>query len=706
MKLTEKQQRIVDIEAYTQNPYIACLASAGSGKSTVVENRVAHLVLKKKVHPSKITLFSFSRAATKEIRDRLQVKLGNQLFQSLNVSTLHSFCYHVVRRHLNPGKETPINIFGQGQFFKLASSFIDNAEDEVSLCDPEAYVEEVESSAKNNRKPEFSGPYKALNRQVRNWMSENNLYLFDDLLKLTYNIFSTRPQLKLEYSQLYDYWFIDEAQDTTRVMIDIVELLIRPDLKLMMSFDIVQSLYQFAGADPFYLMAFIDRIGGEIMQLDETFRFGPTVAELADMVVSQIDIDKRYKMFTQTRQTSNPPIYVPVVATDIVRSKIAEDILWKVNNGTPLGDISILSRTNRPLLGFQKELARYGIPSKLKFGYLWDRKEIKMLLTVVRLFDQHNSEDLTYLTKNLAPSFGIDKKRARLMYSSYKSKSIIEFLQYFLENKVRGLGVAANNGIRLLLSYIERVAEIIEDAENSSTVFSEIAKALDFNDCDFMRDKTTEEGQNNREERWEFIEVLDTIRNEKEPDVFQVESMLRLEFTTEDEKDSDVVQLKTIHSSKGETLPHVYLLADTFNPKFMTDENSFRSELFVLYVAITRTRDELQIWGKLPPSFEFLEECEMESPDLEELAVAGVEQGMPSLAVQLLERPMIRENRVRRPIPLVNATPIRESAKAVMFEIEHPERGRVQQWLPKSQMTVIDDRLAVSQWLMTKNNLN
>jgi hypothetical protein len=295
------------------------------------------------------------------------------------------------------------------------------------------------------------------------------------------------------------------------------------------------------------------------------------------------------------------------------------------------------------------------------------------------------------------------------MYGAHYDEKVTDFLHYFLENKVKGLGIAANGGIRKLLTYLEEVEKLLyaENREENTKLFNDIAKALDIDECDFMRDTENEEGRSNREERWQFIDILDTIRNEKEEDPFEIETMLKIEFTTEDEEDADAVQLKTIHSSKGETLPHVYLLADTFNPKFMTTEDDIRSELFVLYVAITRTKTELQIWGRVPPQFRFLHETDMDVfiGDDEELEEPD-EDGPKTLLEELYNRPVLRENRIRQPVPVNVVAAITETAKAVRMKLKTTDQREIEQWIPKSQMTIVNDQIAVARWLATKNRLN
>lgn len=708
MKLTEKQRRIVEIEKHTENPYIACLASAGSGKSTVIENRVAHLVIDQKVDPRRIALFSFSRAATKEIRSRLKEKVGTQLFRELTISTLHSFCYYVVRDHYSKRTRTEINIFDQKQLFKTARTFIEKASpDAYAGVNPELFVDEYVSSRKGNRRFSLDGEYYTLYQEIRDWMESRNFFLYDDLLYHAYRIFKAQPDVLENYRNRFDYWFVDEAQDTARIMIDLIEMLIRKDSRLLLSFDIVQSLYQFAGADPFYLMNFLDRIEADLLPLDETFRFGPTIASLADSVVSNIDLDERYKMFTETSQTSNKPMYIPMPLDGV--GDLCDDIEQKVLSGVAPKDISILSRTNKPLVEYQKALAKRGIPSKMKSGYFWNRTEIKLLLTVVRLFMDVQFDDLQYVTKTLAPSFEIDKQRLRLMFGACEENKVTDFLRYFLHNKVKGLGIAATGGIRKLLSYLEAVEAILfaEDRDENNMLFADVAKAIDIDDCEFMRDNENEEGVSNREERWQFIDILDTMRNEKENNPFEIETMLKIEFTTESENEADAVQLKTIHGSKGETLPHVYLVASTFNENFMNTADDLRSELFVLYVALTRTKTELQIWGRLPRQFHFLhnEDMEVFIDDEEELEEPD-DGGPKTLLEELYARPVIRENQVRQAVPVNVISATAETAKAVRMKILTSDQREIDQWIPKSQMTIINEKIALAQWLATKNKLN
>lgn len=713
MKLTELQQSIVKIEEQTEDRKTACLASAGSGKSTVIENRVYHLVKNKKVKPEKITLFSFSRAATKEIRGRLKDKLGSQMFKKLNISTIHSFCYHIIREHYTPGRITEINVMANAQLAKAVDKMIGNAYPSDSYFDAnsEEYMKELSDSLKQNRKPDFSPMYRDLHDIVEEWMRERDLYLFDHLLYMTYELFQQKPELRRQYQSKYDYWFIDEAQDTTKIMIDIVELLMKDDTYLFMSFDIVQSLYQFAGADPFNLMAFVDRIGAEIVQLDETFRFGPTIAELADMIVETVDLDERYKMKTKTRQMSNTPLYIPSGSYQMNKVDIADDIQGKINDGVNLKDITVLSRTNKPLVEYQKELAKRGIPSQMKFGYIWNRKEIKLLFTLVRLFKKWSPEDLIYVTQTLPGTYGIDRKRIKMMRREYRSDDVVDFLSHFITHKVKGIGDATRSGIARLTKTMESAKTVIE--EGDPEMFKHLAETVEMGDCDFMKGSYNEEGGSNAGERWEFVSILDEFRSDNEVEPFEVEAAIKIEFTTESEsEEKEAVQLKTIHSSKGETLPYIYMLADTFNSRFIKDEDSLRSELFVLYVAVTRTKTELQIWGELIPHFAFLEETEMEiiasEEELEERAERKpVQMGATLLDTLKKDRKFVNNYNPLRHRPFTSLEAKAQTEMAVLMKVKTPQGMTQDVWLPKSQLgyNAQLDSFAAPEWLHRKIGL-
>lgn len=702
MKLTERQLSIVQLEKTTNNPKVACLASAGSGKSTVVQHRVSYLVNELGVDPKKIGLFSFSRTATKEIRDRLQIDLSTQDYKNLTISTLHSFCYSIVAKYIVKGN---LEIMQTPQLVNLCKAFIENSKDSaIQELKASSFVNSVESVFRDNSSlMELSAAEYSLWQKIRTWMDKRNFYLFSELLYYSFDLLKKNQRIREKYQENFDYWFFDEAQDTTKVVIDILNLLIKPSTNLFLSFDIIQSLYMFAGADPFYLMNFCNQHNMEILHLDETFRFGETISKYADKIVKTINIDDKYKLFTKTKQTSEDVVFSEVQEKDSV-SFVCDDIEKLVKEGVTLSDINVLCRINKQLIFYQKELAKRGINSKLRFGYLWNRPEIKLLLTLLKLNYRNNKDDLMYVMKNLPKNYSIDKSRAKMMYSSYKSKEVIPFLRYFLDNKVAGVGPVIKNNIKNLCDLFQKIEVLVKN--ESSMFFIDLANLININEAAFMQADYTKDNINNKEERWEFIEILDILRSEKECSLIEFDNMLKLEFTTEDVNTKDAVNLKTIHSSKGETLPYVYLLLDEFSSRFINTDIEYLSELFILYVAVTRAKHKLNIICK---NFEnhylkFIIDDELEKIQRISCNVPEGEEEQ-NLLEEVFKRGYLRGNIIKSPVHVPIVSVLSETPKAFKVVIKSKRDDLITFWMPKSRMKVVNNKIYSEKWLLSRNGI-
>lgn len=603
MKLTELQNQIVNIEKFSENKKHAILSSAGSGKSTVLAERVKHLL--KTEDPRNIAVFSFSKSAAKEIINRINNK-------EVQISTIHSLAYKLFNKK-------DINIITDTEYLNIFKKF--NQDEDESIVSE--VVNKITTAKINNvditklKQYEIDMYYK-----VFDWQVKNNIYTYEDLIYYTLRDKTTR-------FPVYKYIFVDENQDSNKLNIDFIAKLVMPETYLMMFQDIMQTLYMFRGANPFYLMQFIEANNCEIIHLNETFRFGKGISDLAKKVIDKMQINEKYKIITETKQTSQEPnIYITDYETQI--NHILSDIRVNYQNGVKYKDINILARTNKELVQISEILSANNIPNHTQSGSFLDRSEIKTIINFVELINNFNVMKFIFIVNKL--KIGIDKKTIDNVLDSFESDSknsksnnklddvdneidntieifkndevssknsnIIDVINYAINTKILKIGKVKIEGFQKLKIIFEKIKSILNNPDDFNKIMM-IAEAIEIDNMDFMVKKLNNEGVDNNGERWSFIRYFNDNFVRSELNLIDYINNLKLQFSNDDQDEINAVMLRTVHSSKGMTLPYVYLVLNNFcNPRFfnLEDEANLLSEYFCLYVGITRAKEKLNVY--------------------------------------------------------------------------------------------------------------
>jgi DNA helicase-2/ATP-dependent DNA helicase PcrA len=701
MTLTAKQMEFVKIEEHTDNMRVACLASAGSGKSTVITNRVVHLVQDKNVSPDRIALFSFSRAATEEIKERLVAMLGQLTFLDLTISTIHSLSYKIVREHHDKiGYSKAFNIMSESQMIQSILTFLDDYE-EFLLMDKSEKVG-VARSIYDDFLQVYQGErsedtLKGINLQIYNkvhrWMKSKNLITFAQLLFYGHNILRDYPEVRYYYQNKFDYIFLDEQQDSTKIMIQIIQLLLREDTRLFLAFDIMQTLYEFNGANPYYLMEFCNTENIEIRQLNETFRFGSEITQISQSVISRADIPEEFKLETETVQADNIVNFYKVSPSRQV-AHIVSQVEKKIAEGVDINDINVLCRTNAPLTIVATELAKKGIKSRLRVGSIFKRKEVSLLLKVIRLHFTMDVKELADIVSEMRMS--LDQKTLKSIEQEWKSNKIDEldgsvygFLKYAIETDIKGIGTLRKQNLCAVYDMFLEAKDAIDNANEHYFLFESLFEIMNMETMKFV-DRTGDEDSDPLFDIRNFVGILDSVRQEfMDLGIDEFENFLKIEFIhPPKELDDGAVNLRTIHSSKGLTLPYNFLMLDHFR----LDEID-NSELFCLYVGLTRTKKELHVYSsQLEGSmFEFLL-----TKDYAEIEI--VEEDEESILEKLEKSPYMKFNSALAEVEVPVQDVRRETAKAILVKLTNGSSD----WLPKSKTYVSEGKVYIPRWLARK----
>ena len=235
------------------------LAGPGSGKTTVITKRIEYLIEKHRVNPEEILVITFSKAASKEMRERFYT-LSQE--RGVTFGTFHGIYYGILKWAY---QFTSDNIFSEEQKFQLLGRVIERME--LDIEDEKDFLQGIAgeiSNIKNNRIPLTE--YQSMNCDEETFVRIYQAYEeerkkrrkvdFDDMLVLTYELFRKRPDILQMWQSKYKYILIDEFQDINKVQYDVVCMLAAPENNLFIVGDDDQSIYRFRGARPEIMLDF------------------------------------------------------------------------------------------------------------------------------------------------------------------------------------------------------------------------------------------------------------------------------------------------------------------------------------------------------------------------------------------------------------------------------------------------------------------
>lgn len=380
MSLNQAQ---IEAIAHKDGPCMV-LAGPGSGKTTVITNRIAHLIEKYKVKPEEILVITFSKAASKEMRERFCKLKKDQAKQhdgwattvpdasSVTFGTFHGIYYGILKWAY---KLTTENIFSDEQKYQLLQRVVERMN--LDIDDEKEFLQGIAgeiSNVKNNCIP--LSEYKSLNCDEQEFIQIYHSYEkerkrlkkidFDDMLVLTYELFQKRPDILKMWQTKYKYILIDEFQDINKVQYDVIRMLAAPENNLFIVGDDDQSIYQFRGARPEIMLNFPkDYPDTKQIILDVNYRSTKAIVNGAGRVIKQNR--KRYPKQIVTTNEQGMNVHIQEVRHPIEESKyVLKEIQKELKSGVLPKEIAILFRTNNEARVLVETLMEYNQPFHMK----------------------------------------------------------------------------------------------------------------------------------------------------------------------------------------------------------------------------------------------------------------------------------------------------------------------------------------------------
>ena len=649
-RLNSKQRDAV----YAADGPLLVLAGAGSGKTTVLVQRIAHLIkygrcmdeknipeknllepyivmLEKlageenpdrgmlenalntfaidKASPYEILSITFTNKAAKEMKERLEKSLGDDA-EGIWAGTFHSVCAKLLRMHIELlGRQRDFTIYDTDDQKKLMTECIKEANVSDKMFPPKLVLSEV-SRAKEKlidwkgymsdvkqgdvRKTTIAQLYKMYEDKKRS----ANAVDFDDIITLTVELFNTNPDVLEKYRNRFKYILVDEYQDTNRAQFELTKMLCNSNYNIMVVGDDDQSIYKFRGATIENILSFDRNFKNtRVIKLEQNYRSTDMIIGAANAVIKNNAGRKGKTLWTQVE--GGDKITVKKCETQNSEAQyIVDKISELVKDGKyNFGDFAILYRMNAQSNSLETVFAKSGIPYRILGGTrFYDRKEIKDIVAYLCVMTNANDKVRFKRIINV-PKRGIG------------DATVDEIDRLSVEFDTDMLSICKNAekypSLSRSAAKLCMFAELIEDLKSSVgllTLGSVVEKVIEKTGyMEMLKELDKAEGKDRCENVKELVSnaVVYEESNENPTLGGFLEEVALIADIDNYDADAPAVVMMTIHSSKGLEFPVVFLpgLEENVFPgtQSIMDESELEEERRLAYVAITRAKKRLFI---------------------------------------------------------------------------------------------------------------
>ena len=603
-KLNERQKEAV---LATEGPVLV-LAGAGSGKTTVLVNRIAYMISEKHIRPWNILAITFTNKAAREMKDRIERLLGDTA-KDMWIGTFHSVCVRILRSCIDLlGYNRDFVIYDTADTKTVMKECLRELDiDEKSF--PVRNVLSIISNAKNDLidAATFENVYKSDYRmsiiakiyyRYQTKLRKNNAVDFDDIILNTVKILSENPDVLSKYQDKFRYILVDEYQDTNNSQYLLINLLAQANRNLCVVGDDDQSIYKFRGANIGNILNFEDDYSDvQKITLDQNYRSTQNILDAANSVISNNKGRMGKSLWTSNGDGNRVYVYTGTNEYDEARY-IARQIKKHFDEQGSFSDCAILYRTNAQSRVIEEMLMRESVPYKVLSGLrFYDRKEIKDIIAYLRVvYNPNDDVSLARIINEPKRKIGnatLEKARNIAREKETSLYDVISHADDYPEFKT---------AIKKLLSFSEIIQSLIKLKD---TVTIEELTGRILNDTGYMPAlvmEDTTESKTRIENLGEFISVITEFEKNEETGNTLGEFLENISLVSDidgyDENEDSAV-LMTIHSAKGLEFPIVFLsgLEEGLFPgmRSMESDDDIEEERRLCYVAITRAKEQLYI---------------------------------------------------------------------------------------------------------------
>ena len=646
-QLNDMQQEAV---LTTEGPLLL-LAGAGSGKTTVLINRIANLMrfgrgsdsseipdtvteedvlflenlgedlseydrwradtlcAVEPAMPWSILAITFTNKAANEMKERLASLLGENA-QDIWAMTFHAACCRILRRDIERmGYTKDFTIYDTSDSERIMKEILkDMGLDDKTF--PPKYV----LGAISREKDEMVSPQEMLERAERSSdiraqhiarayekyqirLKDNNALDFDDIIYVTVQLLQENEDVQQYYQRKFKYVLVDEYQDTNHMQYLLTALLAGGYENICVVGDDDQSIYRFRGATIENILNFEKQYrGSRVIRLEQNYRSTQAILNAANAVISHNVGRKGKHLWTDNGQ--GDPITVYEASDEKVEGNFVAGQILAGSKGKNFKDFAILYRTNAQSNALEYALKRNGIPYRVFGGTrFFDRAEVKDMLAYLCIINNRADDlRLTRIINNPPRGLGNKTIETAQRLAEAEQKPL-----YSVVSDPYSYAPLEKSAMKLLQfsAMLEGMAQLLDEGMSLPDFYDELLIRTGY--VDMLNAKDTEENKTRLENVRELkSSILAYVENAEVPTLagFLEEIALYTDLEEYNTGDEAVVMM-TMHSAKGLEFPHVFLVGfeDGLFPgmRAIGDAEEMEEERRLCYVAITRAKQSLTI---------------------------------------------------------------------------------------------------------------
>ncbi len=626
--LNPAQQEAVD----TLSGPLLVLAGAGTGKTRVVTYRVAHLIANG-ILPNRILAVTFTNKAAKEMQQRISAQLGGHFKSKPEISTFHSLCVRILRRHIHLlGYPNQFTIYDQGDQESLTRRVLRDIKIAGSALRPGDFLSRISTwkshgidaahamdHIEGGKDYIIAVAYERYQTALRTLGAVD----FDDILLLTEELFGKFPEALLEESERYDHLLVDEYQDTNMSQYRIIRGLALRHRNLCVVGDDDQSIYGWRGAEVRHILNFQkDWRDAKVIRLETNYRSTIPILHWANNLIA-FNVERHIKKLCTTTQGEQPRILQCKNGEEEAKAVIAHIQNRMETSQRNPRDFAILFRTNEQPRAFEMELREAKIPYVVVGSQsFFDRKEVKDILSWFKTC-LRPQDDISLLRIINTPSRGIGSTTIRKIteHAISQTKSTWDIMT----NDRDFMATFDSKTQQNIQSFVQTIRTASVNFRNNfctDTISSFIEQ------INYRREiEKTYQEKDEQDARWNSLgEVVNAATSylEENPkgtlsQFLDNTSLGGSDFSSGNDKklDRNAVVLMTYHAAKGLEFKEVYMVGmeegilphqRCLNTDGLNDE--VEEERRLCYVGITRARFRLTLtlaltrlkWGKYRPT--------------------------------------------------------------------------------------------------------
>ena len=646
-RMNDRQKQAV----FTVNGPLLILAGAGSGKTTVLINRIANilrygdaynstylhddldendiaaykayiengtpLTTETQEHlsvsacaPWRIMAITFTNKAAGELKDRLCAMLG-ETANDIWASTFHSTCARILRRDGERiGYSSHFTVYDTDDQRRLMKSILKELDISEKNITPKSILNEISRAKDSLISPaEYALTVgddfrlKIISRAYTTYqkrLEDADAMDFDDLINKVVELFKKCPDVLEYYQNRFRYLMVDEYQDTNHAQYTFVRMLAEKSGNLCVVGDDDQSIYKFRGATIENILSFENTFqNATVIRLEQNYRSTQNILDAANAVIEHNTERKGKTLWTQNGTGAMIHLHTAENETDEAE-RITKIILDGVAAGRKFSDYAVLYRMNSQSLTFERNFAKSGVPHRIIGGTrFYERREIREMIAYLSVINNPSDEmRLRRIINTPKRSIGDRSVEVAAQIGQQTGETLFEVVSHAKDYPV--LSRAANK-MTLFAAQMQGLIELNNDEEVTlGELYDELVERIDY--LNFLKTDDPESAEDRAANVQELASNLRRFEEENPEGTLSdfLEEVSLITDIDNYDNNADSVVLMTVHSAKGLEFPVVFLpgmeenifpgMASVYVPSEVEEERR------LAYVAITRAKEELYIF--------------------------------------------------------------------------------------------------------------